>query len=219
MKDTLKKYVQLYLSICNRFGVVNEFSANIDKITNLCDLYSLNTVRSIVQKNCGSYDLRDLTVKLYIKAIAAHRNNLERHKQNGDHRNIRRTNTMLADLFSSLADIFKDNPKVARECTLTSFSLKLSVTVMQRLRGYAAKMLDENFELNKNQLIYSQYADLSLERAMKYQELGISEDVCDDLTSCIAGSRYKCLSWNIPWKDLYPMCREYLKIPILRQSL
>lgn len=183
--------------------------------------------------------LRTFTVELYIRALTTDMNNLESQKSDDDSEKVEETTKRLANGFSNLADILKDNVQVSRECALTAFSLQPTldrlrkIEELARLSGFNVLDTGQIWECKlhppitssddicwicntcgkwmcKRNLDLRLTTNFALNEALNFEQLGISSQLCDDLAVVLNGPRYHLLSWLLRWEDLHRLCEMYL---------
>ncbi|EFA10971.2 uncharacterized protein LOC103314818 isoform X2 [Tribolium castaneum] len=183
--------------------------------------------------------LRTFTIELYIRALTTDMNNLESQKTENETEKVEETTKRLANGFSNLADILKDNVQVSRECALTAFSLEPTldrlrkIEELAKLSGFNVLDTGQIWECKlhppvttadeiswicnacgkwmcKPNLDLRLTTNFALNEALNFEQLGISSQLCDDLAVVLNGPRYHLLSWLLRWEDLHRLCEMYL---------
>lgn len=179
---------------------------------------------------------------MYIRALTADMNNLERQKNDNETDKVTETTKRLAHAFCKLADLLDEHVKVSRECVLTAFSLEPTHERLERIielakrsgfevldtgQGWKCKLHPPHLDkddlawictacgdwMSKPQLNIPLNTNIALNEALQADDLGISPQLCDDLAVCLSNPRYQILSWLLPWEDLHQICVMYTNDP------
>lgn len=175
--------------------------------------------------------IKPFIIELYIRALTTDINELEKYRNTSNFAKVTETSKRLAEGFLSLADVWKDNLRVSRECVLTSFSLDPTESCMAIIEQCAEssgkiRTVDgsdsarndfgevtesETVSLDTGQKRISKFTNTELNKVLVPQALGLSEQLCDDLVVVLSGPRYMYLSWVLEWNELKTACKAYLE--------
>ncbi|CAH1153429.1 unnamed protein product [Phaedon cochleariae] len=241
LKTYLESFLEIYISLCTKESLLQDFPTSIRRISNLADADGLYVFCDVIQKKAGT-ELKPFVVELYIRALTTDMNELERQKDSDEPEKAAATTSRLAAAFCNLADFLDEHVKVARECILTAFSLEPTKDRMAAIENLARRsgfqVLDTGQEwkcklhpptLPSDDVTWvcpecgdwmcnpdftaPTKINMALNEALQNSVLGITEALCDDLVVCLSNPRYQILSWFLPWDDLHRLCKMYLQDP------
>lgn len=192
--------------------------------------------------------MKTLSIELYIRALTADMNDMERQKNEKEMDKVTETTKRLAQGFCRLADILEEHVKVSRECVLTSFSLQPTPDRLKRIEDLARRsgyeVLDTGQDwkcklhppalpsdelcwicnlcgeyMSQPQIEAAINTNTALCEALTAEHLGLSPQLCDDLAVVLSSPRYQVLSWLLRWEDLHRICVMYLHDPQRTKNL
>ncbi|CAH0562505.1 unnamed protein product [Brassicogethes aeneus] len=240
-RSILENLVECFISICNTEALLQNLTTSLKRISQLADAAGLYVFCDVVHRKAG-IKLKPFTIEMYIRALTADMNNLERQKNDNESEKVAGTTKRLASAFCKLADLLNDHVKVTRECVLTAFSLEPTEERLKKIIELAKRsgfqVLDTGQEwkcklhppiVNKDevawictscgdwtckpQLNIPLNTNIALNEALQADDLGISAQLRDDLAVCLSNPRYQVLSWLLPWEDLHRICVMYTHDP------
>lgn len=192
--------------------------------------------------------MKTFSIELYIRALTADMNDMERQKNEKEMDKVAETTKRLAIGFCRLADILEEHVKVSRECVLTSFSLQPTPERLKRIEDLAKRsgyeVLDTGQDwkcklhpptlpsdelcwicnlcgdyMSQPQIEAAINTNTALCEALTAEHLGLSPQLCDDLAVILSSPRYQVLSWLLRWEDLHRICVMYLHDPQRTKNL
>jgi len=172
--------------------------------------------------------------------LAIDLNDLEKKKYNSDEAVIKVAEVELAQHFSSLGLLVKENISIYREVTLTAFSLHPTLERLNLLTELAAqttldstnqpRLIDDGTAVTKVDITPKAIAgEISLvdegdsgvelsdagsppptENHAAAKKLGVSESVINDIAVVVHCQRWQVLCWKKGWEQLGPLCQRYV---------
>ncbi|KAL0859589.1 hypothetical protein ABMA27_010722 [Loxostege sticticalis] len=199
----------------------------------------LHTLAAATLAQCGS-EMKPFVCELYVRAITAGMNELERLKLNTEKETeARQQEQTLSSWFTQLGNLLSTSSRLRCECTLTAFSVHPSpamyvciqqapempcVAVEQDVKEETtsefgswatdsrtqSNLVKTSETLNLKQMQH-QANVLSTAILSEGEALGLSPELCQDLAVLLSGPRVKTLSWDMDRNLLLENCRTYME--------
>ncbi|XP_037876942.1 uncharacterized protein LOC101742438 isoform X2 [Bombyx mori] len=190
----------------------------------------------------SSEELKPFVCELYVRAITAGMNELEKLKLKTEkEREARSTEQMLALWFVQLSDLLSSSQRMKCECILTAFSVHPSPLMYEKIQAaptlapialdtheprvgkdtseFGSWATDSRSQTNLVKtsetlnLKQSQHQANVLSTAIlsEGEALGLSAELCQDISVLLSGPRVKTLSWDMDRDLLLDNCRSYME--------
>ncbi|KAL0810132.1 hypothetical protein ABMA28_010928 [Loxostege sticticalis] len=199
----------------------------------------LHTLAAATLAQCGS-EMKPFVCELYVRAITAGMNELERLKLNTEKEtDARQQEQTLSSWFTQLGNLLSTSSRLRCECTLTAFSVHPSpamyvciqqapelpcLAVEQDVKEETtsefgswatdsrtqSNLVKTSETLNLKQMQH-QANVLSTAILSEGEALGLSPELCQDLAVLLSGPRVKTLSWDMDRNLLLENCRTYME--------
>ncbi|KAI8425752.1 hypothetical protein MSG28_011535 [Choristoneura fumiferana] len=186
-----------------------------------------------------SEDMMPFVCELYVRAITAGMNELERLKDEDKQSEARQAEQTLASWFTQLGALLGGSARLKAECALTAFSVHPAHAMYERVRGTPplappSDTLDlkpegssefnswANDSRSQSNLVKTSET-LQLKQAPRQanvlstailtegEALGLSVELGQDLVVLLAGPRVKTLLWDMDRELLLENCRAYME--------
>ncbi|CAG9759404.1 unnamed protein product [Ceutorhynchus assimilis] len=138
--------LKTYLELSNTETLLEHFILSVRNFTKLADAAGLFVMCEVIHREGSGSKMFHFAIEMFIRAITADMNEIERLKQTNEIAKIKNTSARLAQSFEYLGDLLDHEVKVAREIVLTAFSIYPTqhrfnrILDMARRSGY--KVLD-----------------------------------------------------------------------------
>ncbi|XP_053619198.1 uncharacterized protein LOC128680224 isoform X2 [Plodia interpunctella] len=185
-------------------------------------------------------DMNSFVCELYVRAITAGMNELEKLKLKTEKEaEARSTEQTLASWFTSLGSLLACSVRIQCECVLTAFSVHPTAAMYDKIcaqpRLTTKQVIQEPKEETKSEFgswasdsrsqtnLVKTSETLNLKQTQQHtnvmstaifaegEALGLSAELCQDLTVCLSGPRVKTLSWDMDREVLLENCRTYME--------
>nr|XP_022915068.1 uncharacterized protein LOC111425338 isoform X1 [Onthophagus taurus] len=190
-------------------------------------------------ESLNSIDVKQTRIELYIRALNKDLNRLETSKVVKEDKLATSISQALAEGLLKLAAELDDHLTVARECVLTAFSLNPTRTIFDLIEKMANRcglnvldtgqwkckfhaMTETGDTTNICEACNEPMEPISLRafntntilsEALTVENVGLPQELCDDLVIILCSPRYQLLSWLQEWSDLHRFCIMYLDNP------
>ncbi|XP_013190936.1 uncharacterized protein LOC106135241 [Amyelois transitella] len=185
-------------------------------------------------------DMNSFVCELYVRAITAGMNELEKLKlkteKEAEARSMEQT---LATWFTSLGSVLSCSNRIQCECALTAFSVHPSALMYEKIKMAPPLPIiaEKNDPKEETKSEFGSWANdsrsqtnlvktsetLNLKQIQQHtnvmstaifaegEAIGLSAELCQDLTVCLSGPRVKTLSWDMDREVLLENCRTYME--------
>ncbi|CAB3233050.1 unnamed protein product [Arctia plantaginis] len=189
----------------------------------------------------SSDDMKPFVCELYVRAITAGMNELERLKLNADKESEARSSEQtLSQWFVQLGAVLAASERMRCECTLTAFSVHPSPAMYEKIKAapalppvaldiepkaeqttsefgsWASDSRSQTNFVKTSQTLKLKHTQqranvLSIAILNEGEALHLSPELCQDIAVLLSGPRVKTLSWDMNRQLLLENCRTYME--------